>query len=173
MFGIQYSGVVLWGQRTATGRHLPCVAHCGNAFLYHPSQRRDLHPWARETTNSTSVLSSPSQGWEVQKRQKAEKLLLLWLFFGYSDFHFESTKQHMHITQQFGIKQNALGLPSPQSLSASSIMCQPDTAPKLISSHRFSENTDTQLSDPRMVHILSAASCLVDILTCLEPAWAS
>lgn len=74
----------------------------------------------------------------------------------------------MPITWQHGIEQNALGLPSPQSLSASSVMCQHDTVLKLIGSHRFSENTGMQLPAPRMVHLLWAAPCLVGILACLE-----
>lgn len=66
----------------------------------------------------------------------------------------------MHITEQCGSEQNALGLPSPQSLSASRIMCQHNAALKLISSHRFPENTGIQLPSPRMVHLLSALHAL-------------
>lgn len=48
----------------------------------------------------------------------------------------------------------------PLSLSASRIMCQHNAALKLISSHRFPENTGMQLPNPKMVHLLSALHAL-------------
>lgn len=61
------------------------------------------------------------------------------------------------------------GLVLPNALSASSTVHQHDAALKLMSSHRLSENTAMQLPDPRILHLLSAALCLLGILACLEP----
>lgn len=149
---------------TATGRHLPYVVHCGNACLYDPPQQRDLDPWARETANCTSILSIRVRVEKYRKDREVTATSAIQISI--------LSPPNSTCTWHSSVVSSRMPWACPPQ---SSIMCQHGAALKLISSDRFSENTGMQLPHSRMVHLLSAAPCLVSILNASLPlaVWGS